>query len=170
MYLMLKVIVGIGIVLCTTKIGIMLSQKYVFRLEELDEFKNLFTIVENKIKYTYEPLEEIFNSISTISSKELSIFFKKVAKTIKDKGTENAWNNEIEQLSISIKKEDKEVLKEFGRLLGKTNKEGQINQIKFVITLLERQIEKAKLEREKNEVVYKKLGLILGMVLVIILI
>ena len=69
-----------------------------------------------------------------------------------------------------MKKEDKKVLKEFGILLGKTNKEGQINQINFVNELLERQIEKAKTDKDKNETMYKKLGVILGVGLVIILI
>lgn len=68
------------------------------------------------------------------------------------------------------KKEDKEALKEFGILLGKTNKEGQINQIKFVSELLERQIEKAEIEKAKNETMYKKLGMIFGIGLVIVLI
>ena len=69
-----------------------------------------------------------------------------------------------------MKKEDKKVLKEFGILLGKTNKEGQINQINFVNELLERQIEKAKTDKDKNETMYKNLGVILGVGLVIILI
>ena len=71
---------------------------------------------------------------------------------------------------MSLKKEDKNILKEFGNLLGKTNKEGQVNQIQFVNTLLDRQIEKAKEEKSKNETVYKKLGLIFGIGIVIVLI
>ena len=43
------------------------------------------------------------------------------------------------------------MIEEFSTLLGKTNKEGQINQIKYVINLLDIQIEKARIEREKNE-------------------
>ena len=69
-----------------------------------------------------------------------------------------------------IRQGDKEALKEFGILLGKTNKEGQINQIKFVSKLLERQIEKAEIEKAKNETMYKKLGMIFGIGLIIVLI
>ena len=54
--------------------------------------------------------------------------------------------------------------------IGKTNKEGQINQIKFVSKLLERQIEKAEIEKAKNETMYKKLGMIFGIGLIIVLI
>ena len=76
----------------------------------------------------------------------------------------------MKKCDLSLKKEDKEALKEFGILLGKTNKEGQINQIKFVSELLERQIEKAEIEKAKNETMYKKLGMIFGLGLVIVLI
>lgn len=170
MYIILKFILGIAVILCSTRIGILLSKKYVYRLEELDEIKNSFQIIENKIKYTYEPLEEIFQEMSEISSFEIKELFKNVAQNIKIKGAEKAWKEEISKAELSIKKEDKNVLKEFGNLLGKTNQEGQVNQIKFTSKLLDRQIEKAKEEKKKNEIVYKKLGLIFGVGIVVILI
>lgn len=170
MYIILKFILGTAVVICSTRIGILLSKKYVYRLEELDEIKNSFQIMENKIKYTYEPLEEIFLELSEISSFEIKELFKNVAENIKLKGAEKAWKDEIKRAELSIKKEDRNVLKEFGTLLGKTNQEGQVNQIKFTNTLLDRQIEKAREEKRKNEIVYKKLGLIFGIGIVVILI
>lgn len=170
MYITIKIILGIAVIICSTEIGILLSKKYVYRLDELDELKNNFQIIENKIKYTYEPLEEIFLEIAEISSFGIRELFKKTAENIKEKGAERAWKEEIKKTELSLKKTDKNILKEFGNLLGKTNKEGQVNQIKFVNTLLDRQIEKAKEEKAKNETVYKKLGLILGVGIVIILI
>lgn len=170
MFIVLKVILAIGIIACSMRIGILISQKYKFRLNELDELKNNFKIIENKIKYTYQPLEEIFQEIAEISSYEIGDLFRKVAGNIKEKGAEKAWKYAIEKSELSLKKEDKEALKEFGILLGKVNKEGQINQINFVNELLERQIEKAQQEKNKNEVMYKKLGLIFGVGLVIVLI
>ena len=47
--MILKIILAIGIIICSAKIGILLSQKYRYRLEELDELKNDFKIIENKI-------------------------------------------------------------------------------------------------------------------------
>ena len=156
--MILKILLGIGIIFCSCKIGILISKKYIYRLDELEEMKNNLQIIENKIKYTYEPLEEIFIDISEISSSNISMIFKKAASNIKKRGTETA-----------LTKEDKSMIEEFSTLLGKTNKEGQINQIKYVINLLDIQIEKARIEREKNEKIYKKLGLILGIGLVIII-
>lgn len=170
MYIILKTILAGGIIACSAKIGILLSQKYKYRLDELDELKNNFKIIENKIKYTYEPLEEIFTEVAEISTFSISQLFKNVANNIKEYGAEQAWKNQVKQIDLSLKKEDKEVLQEFGQLLGKTNKEGQINQINFASELLDRQIEKAKKDKEKNETMYKKLGVILGVGIVIVLI
>lgn len=170
MYITLKIILGIAVIVCSTQIGILLSKKYVYRLDELDELKNNFHIIENKIKYTYEPLEDIFTEIAEISTFSIKELFLKTAQNIKQKGAEKAWQDEIRQSELSLRKEDKNILKEFGNLLGKTNKEGQVNQIKFVNTLLDRQIEKAKEEKSKNEIIYKKLGLIFGIGIVIVLI
>lgn len=170
MYIILKISLAIGIIVCSMRIGILISKKYVFRLEELDELKNDLKIIENKIKYTYQPLEEIFTEVAEISSYGIANLFKNTAENIKEKGAENAWKDEIKKCELSLKREDKEALKEFGILLGKTNKEGQINQIKFVNELLERQIEKAEIEKAKNETMYKKLGVIFGIGLVIVLI
>lgn len=170
MYITLKMILGLAVIICSSRIGILLSKKYVYRLDELDEIKNNFQIIENKIKYTYEPLEEIFLEIGEISSFGVRELFERTAKNIKLKGAEQAWKEEIKNTELSLKKTDKNILREFGNLLGKTNKEGQVNQIKFVNTLLDRQIEKAREEKAKNEIVYKKLGLILGVGIVIILI
>ena len=170
MYLIIKLLIGVGIILCSARIGIIYSKKYVYRLNELDEFKNNFKIIENKIKYTYEPLDEIFLQISEITDYQISHIYKNISENIKKEGAEKAWKKEIEECKLCLKREDKEALKEFGVLLGKTNKEGQINQIQFVNSLLERQIEKAKKDKEKNEILSKKLGIVFGVMLVIILI
>lgn len=170
MYIIIKLLLAAGIICCSTRIGILISKKYKYRLEELDELKNEFKIIENKIRYTYEPLEDIFKQTAEISNFTIKELFNNAARYIKIDGAQRAWNNAIEETTLNIKKEDKQVLKEFGNLLGKTNKEGQLNQINFQIELLERQIEKAKKDKEKNEVIYQKLGLILGIGISIIFI
>ena len=170
MYLVIKLLLAGGIICCSTRIGILISKRYKYRLEELDELKNEFKIIENKIKYTYEPLEEIFKQTAEISNCTIKELFNNAAQNIKNIGAENAWKNAIESTALNIKKEDKQVLKEFGTLLGKTNKEGQLNQINFQIELLKRQIEKAKLDKQKNELIYQKLGLIFGIGISIIFI
>lgn len=170
MLIIIKSFLAVCIVLCSLKIGILISKKYKYRLEELDELKNELKIIENKIKYTYQPLEEIFYEMMEISSFQIKSLYKYVANNIKEMGAESAWKDAVLNADLNLNNEDKNVLKQFGTLLGKTNKEGQLNQIVFTSELLERQIDKAVKERNKNEKMYQKLGLIFGIGIVIVLI
>ena len=54
--------------------------------------------------------------------------------------------------------------------MGKTDIKGQVNQIELTSSFLDNQIKKAELERQKNEKLYRSLGMILGLGIVIILI
>ena len=65
--------------------------------------------------------------------------------------------------------EDKEALKSLGKLLGSTDISGQVNQLKLVNIFLDEQIRDAATSREKNEKMYKKLGIIVGLAVVIVL-
>ena len=58
----------------------------------------------------------------------------------------------------------------FGKLLGKTDKKGQISEIEISQSFIEKQIEKAEQEKNKNSKLYKSLGVSLGIGIVIILI
>ena len=81
-----------------------------------------------------------------------------------------AWELAIENGNTYMIKEDKEVLKSLGKLLGRTDVDGQISQIEQTSEFLNNQIEKAEAERVKNEKLYKTLGIVSGAGLVILLI
>lgn len=169
--LILKILLSILIIFCATQVGIEIARKYVLREKELYEFKNAFKIMETKIRYTYEPLKEIFEYISqTIENKNVSSFFKIVSEKIESISAKRAWEEALEVVNLNLNKEDIIVIKSFGKLLGKTDKLGQMSEIELVVSLIDKQIGQANKEREKNEKLYKKIGLIFGIGLVIILI
>ena len=57
-----------------------------------------------------------------------------------------------------------------GKLLGKTDIKGQVNEIALTQGLIEKQIEKADIEKNKNVKLYKTMGVVLGIGICIILI
>ena len=165
----IKYILLIAIFGLSTGIGILISKSYENRVIELKEFKNVLNIMKTKIKFTYEPLAEIFKQISKDNQTNVERIFGQMANQITYYPTKDVWENCIQDADISIKQEDKDILKRLGKLLGQTNVEGQISEIEVTQSFLDTQIEKAEEEKKKNQKMYKTLGIVTGLVFVIIL-
>ncbi len=151
-------------------LGILVSKKYVGRVIELRNMKNALNMFETKIKYTYETVPEIFEEISRQIPEEVGKTFKLASDKMKEKSAGEAWNESIDTMNTHMNIEDKTILKTLGKMLGKTDVEGQISEIKLVDNFLDTQIKLAQQDRKKNEKMYKTLGGIIGLALVIILI
>jgi len=168
--IILKYILIFLVFIISFLIGNIISKKYILRVKELKDFKNALNIIESKIKFTYEPLPEIFTQTSKLLSKNISNIFTQASSKMKIFNAEEAWNKAIEESTTNLYKDDIENIRNFGKMLGKTDKEGQVSQIELTKTFIEMQIEKAKLEEEKNSKLYKTLGTVVGLAIVIILI
>ena len=167
--LMIKYFILIVILCASTGIGLLVSKKYKDRVIELREFRNALNILENKIKFTYEPLADIFKQISKDNTTEIEKVFGQMANQITYYPAKKVWEECIQEADISLRQEDKEVLKKLGKLLGQTDVDGQISEIEVTENFLDMQIEKAEEEKKKNQKIYKTLGIVTGLVFVIIL-
>ena len=156
----------------STSIGFLISKKYKNRVIELKDFRNAINILETKIKFTYEPIKEIFKEISKNTDKKISQIFENSCKYIEENSTKEAWNKSIEETKeiLSLNEEDINIIKSLGNMLGKTDVEGQISEIELTSNYIETQIAKAEEERKKNEKMYRTLGTVVGLAIVIILI
>lgn len=157
------------ILVLSTLIGRFLSKKYVYRLEELEDIKNALNILKTKIKFTYEPIPEVFEEISKNVNKNVGSIFTLAKEEMKEKQASEAWEDAVEKTECNLKKEDKKIIKTLSKLLGQTDVEGQISQIEITEEFLEGQIKEADEERRKNEKLYTRLGTVLGLAIVIIL-
>ena len=157
------------ILIFSSLIGKKLSNKYVYRLDELEELKNVLNIFKSKIKFTYEPIPEIFEEISLNTSKNISDIFLKAKEYMNNENANSAWEKAVDESVTNLKSDDKKVLKTLSKLLGQTDTEGQISQIEITQNFLEKQIEDAFQQRQKNEKLYSRLGTPIGLAIVIIL-
>ena len=114
-----KYILLLAIFALSTAIGFFIAKSYQNRVVELKEFKNILNIMKTKIKFTYEPLAEIFKQISKDNESEVEKIFGQMANQITYYQAKDVWENCIQDADISIKQEDKDVLKKLGKLLGK---------------------------------------------------
>lgn len=168
--LAIKILIYSCIFLTCSVIGILKSQKYVYRVSELREFKNALNMFKTKIKFTYEPIPEIFEQIAGSINPSIGSIFKLASHNMKYCAAGDAWNQAIDAELLNINTEDKKILKGLSKLLGATDIQGQLSQIEVTSNFLDEQIKKAEKEKEKNEGMYRKLGMIIGLGIVIILV
>lgn len=153
----IKAVILITILILSSYAGIMISAKFKNRVIELKEMKKALNIFETKIKYTYETVPDIFFEISENFIYNISNIFKNASKKMKDVTAKEAWIQAVDSSITNMTKEDLDVIKGLGKLLGKTDIEGQIKQIELTDKFIETQIQKAEKEYEKNEKLYKTL-------------
>ena len=89
---------------------------------------------------------------------------------LKNGDFENAWNLAVAENSFGFTFEDIEIISKFGSLLGKTDLSGQKSEIDLANEFLNKQIQEAEELRKKNDRMYKSLGIIAGITIVIIFI
>lgn len=166
---MIKYTILFFILLSSTLIGKFLSKKYVYRLEELEEMKNALNILKTKIKFTYEPIPEVFEEIAKNTNKNISQIFTLAKEKMQKESASSAWEKSIDEVVCNMKDEDKRILKTLSKLLGQTDTEGQISQIEITESFLESQIKEAIILRQGNEKLYTRLGTIMGLTIVIVL-
>lgn len=165
----IKYIILFLILLSSSMIGKALSKKYIYRLKELEEMQNSLNILKNKIKFTYEPIPEIFEEIAKNTNRNIGNIFK-IAKEKMNYTTANiAWEKAVDETNTNLNEEDKYVIKTLSKLLGQTDIEGQTSQIEITEKFLEGQIKEATEAKQKNEKLYTRLGTIMGLAIIIIL-
>lgn len=165
-----KIILLISIVVSSTFLGILFSKKYSNREKELKEMKNALNIFKAKIKFTYEPIPNIFLEISNKIDGNVGKIFERASNRMKEENAGDAWVKAYDDVPNNLIEEDIVILKNLGRLLGQTDIEGQLSQIEVVTQFLDGQLENAKQEKIKNEKMYRTLGIVGGLTISIILI
>lgn len=166
----IKIFIYTCIFLSSSAIGLLISKKYEDRVNELKEFKNALNMFETKIKFTYEPIPEIFDQIAKQMQTTVGRTFKLASSNMEVLTAGDAWDVAVDTNVLNINDEDKNILKNLSKLLGKTDIDGQISQIELTSKFLDEQIEKAEKERLKSEKMYRTLGMVIGLAIVIILI
>lgn len=159
------------ILIVTSKIGYLKSETYKIRVDNLRKINEALLFLKTKIEFTYEPITSIFEEISNVVFDGKDNIFKMslVNKNLNDSINES-WINAVDTLKNSFEKEDIDIIKSFGKLLGKTDKKGQISEIEITRILIEKNINIAEREKDKNGKLYKTLGVVSGLATCIILI
>lgn len=97
------------------------------------------------------------------------VYFKMQVCGIENFSATECFCKAVDTTTLNLTTEDKTIIKNFSKMLGKTDLQGQVNEIELTQSFIDSQIEKAVEEKEKNAKLYKTLGVICGVGIVIIL-
>ena len=171
---MLLKIIGVTTVLITsTGIGMKMAQKLEGRLRDLRTFMVGLQILEREIAFLSNSLPDAFIKISYIKG-NTSHIFKECGDILKSKQgycVEEAWEKAFEKyyMNTFLEDEDRQILLNLGKSLGAYDIENQIQNIKMITSQLGIQEKKAEENIAKNSKLYKSLGVLAGLAIVIVL-
>ncbi len=169
---LLKIILIICILEVSTKIGFILSSKFNKRLQEYLIIEDILIYIEGRIKYSQENLINIFKDLS-IQYKNSN--FGRLFSNINDDLISNnstlyeAFSNNIEK-NKNMFSCNLDILLQLAKNLGNSDVENQIKNISLLKDRIKVLIKNSKVIKEKNEKLYRNLGIICGLTIAIILI
>lgn len=154
----------------TSYIGILMAKKYSNRVKDLKEMRKALNFFEDKIKFTYEPIPDVFEEISSKVNENIGEIFKSSANLMQNESAGVSWEKAVDNANTNFTKEDNEIIKGLAKMLGKTDIDGQVSEIRLTNKFIDVQIKDAENEKNRNEKLYKTLGVTVGLAIVIVLI
>ncbi len=172
--MLFKITGSIIVLLSCSFIGVILSRDCIRRPAQLRELQGILQMLENQISYLCDVITDAFEKICRAGGTQTCIFFTRTVEILKEEKTvtaAEAWERAVTQCiqRTALNKEDQVILSSFGRLLGSTDIEGQIGNIRLTIGQLKIQEIKAEESRKKNGGMYRSLGILGGLAVVTLL-
>lgn len=172
---MLKLIGSLIVILTTSVIGFSYAKVYVERVKQLRDIQYSLNMLESEIIYTATPLIEALSSVADKSNENIRMLYLKMTELLKEKKIGSVYEafNEAYKLvksDLYFEKEEIDIIASFMQSLGTSDIEGQKKNFNITIKKLEGFEKKADEIRNKNEKLYRYLGVCSGVLIVIILV
>ena len=173
--ILLKSLLLIVIFSICTSIGILHGRTFSTRLENLIYLEQCIKILETEIVYGSTPLPQALSNIYSKGNPRVSFIFEAIKEDLLENKRGEIYLSfvavkEILITKLNLKKVDVETFMSLGRVLGSSNREDQEKNLKITLNQMTGLIFEAREERNKNEKLYKTLGLITGIGIIIILV
>ncbi len=166
-----KIISSVIIIMASTMLGVQRAKRLSDREYILREFVAFLSSVENEIKYMLTILPNAYEiSRAPLKTKLKDAIGFIVQDMLEDGRTlmvENSINKHINEIS-ELENYDKVLIISTLKNLGMTNVDGQINIIQNTIKNVENQINEAVYMKNKSSRLYRTIGALCGIMLVII--
>lgn len=171
---MLKLIGATLILISTTLVGIYFAKKLSDRTEQLRALQMSLQLLETEICYGATPLELAFQKMGVKDTGVISQLFTRCSyyfQSLDGASTYECWEKALTEITpkLALNKSEREWLGHFGQIVGNSDREDQQKHIQLMMTHLKNREVEAREEQLKYEKMYKTLGFLAGVLLVILL-
>jgi stage III sporulation protein AB len=156
--------------------GQKLASKYQDRTDELLTIKSRMATLESQIVFFKAPLAQAIKQATKNENKCIDDILQRVNDQLSDYSNNQPfcllWKEAIQQRGKKtvLKQDTLEALIQLGAFIENTHHDQQAKGFEMVSQLINRQYDQAESERKKNQTLYLKLSLLIGVGLVICLI
>lgn len=150
------------IIVSCSLFGYLKSASLKKRWESLKRIIYSLHIMENEISYGKNSMDKILEKIGNMNGLRFNL--------PDNKNSEDAFLSAIDTGELALLKGDLEVVRNFSRTLGKTDSYVQMRNIRNAVGSLEILEDDAKSEYEKFGRMYRSIGVLSGLMLVILLV
>lgn len=168
----LKILVCISILCITSYIGIEMSRLLKVREVVLTDAITFLKMVQNEMVYMLNNLPVSYEIARQKINTPLKEAIGSIVVDIEKNGiskVEESIDRNIGEIT-GLKDEDKTILSSILKSLGKGDIDSQNNIIENGVAILKKQIKEAKVTKESNTKVYKTVGVISGLLIIIVFI
>ena len=158
----------------STALGLYLSSLPTLRQQDLREIKKALLILKSEIEYIATPLPQAVANIAIRINAPISKLFECFADSLKlnpeGETAYRLWLSAIETTKEGsfLKKDDLEIIGNFGKTLGYLDKQMQVDSINFTIDYIDSQVGQLQENNEKTQKMYRSLGVIGGILLLVV--
>ncbi|NLL82427.1 MAG: hypothetical protein GX231_08995 [Tissierellia bacterium] len=158
-----------------TLIGFFYGGRYSKRVLSLISLHESIRLLETEIIVFSNPLPLAIENIRNRTSAHVYKVYERILNEIEFDQSGDLYNSFLTtsdylKETCLLKQEDIDVFLSLGKIIGKTNRKDQKQHFKYILNELGQLIEQARVEKNTNEKMYRSLGILVGLGMIIILI
>ncbi|MFD2170913.1 stage III sporulation protein SpoIIIAB [Tumebacillus lipolyticus] len=172
---MIKLFGSLLVLLVATSFGFKKASRFAERAKQLRQFITALKLLETEILYAATPLSEAASKIGARIRSPVGTFFAELGHMLREGQGVSAgeiWRETLsaQRRTLALQEVDRDVLTTFGQTLGISDRQDQIKHIQLAISQLSSEELVAREEQQKNEKMWRYLGALMGLALVILLV
>jgi stage III sporulation protein AB len=171
---MVKLIGAVLILFSASMVGWQIGRYYAYRPVQLRSLLVALQMLETEIVYGLTPLHRAFVKVGHRVSQDVGKMFILAAELLITERAQSAEDSLRQSMSrlwtqTALRKQERDVLTSLGQVLGSSDREDQQKHLRLAVTHLRGLEEEARADQEKYEKMYKSLGFLGGLLVVILM-